>query len=475
VPRPLSLLAAVYIFMAVGRPAMAEQAPDLSEARERFDHGIELYDDGDHEAALAEFLRAYEVAPNWAVLFNIGQVQAQLRRYPEAVTTFERYLREGADGVPAARRRTVTSELRRLRRLLGRVTLTVRPAEARGAVYVDGTEVGQLPRTAPLIVGAGTHTIEVRAEGYLPVRQSVTVAGGEERSVEATLTAAGPPGGILVSVTVPYATVHVDGEEVGTTPLSEPLSASEGRHIVEVRRDGYEPAFTAVQVEQGEVARAELSLEPLAEIPEELAGRLDVRLDERAGVRFLLDGVPMPEGVVPIGPHRLEVRLEGFEPWAGEVVVERGEPTSVEVALQPTEGFRESYEASAHGIRIASYVVAGLGVAALGTAVGLLVWNDGRFNTWEAEDVELRSIYRLEADDPLRPPADVIEARQDDNNELWASVSATDIASWIMVGVGVAAAATWAGLFFGGPDPGRYSRVAIMPGPGSLTVAWAWP
>lgn len=471
-----SFLAVVTVLAVTAAPlvAVAEDADALREARERFDHGVSLYDEGDFEAALAEFLRAYEIAPNYAVLFNIGQAQAQLRRYPEAVASFERYLEEGGDGVPARRRREVEGELARVRRLVGRILVTTDP-RAEASVYVDGTEVGRIPSDEAFIVSAGQHDVEVRAEGYLAARRSVTVAGGAEVVVDASLTPSGPPGGVLVSVSVPYATVFMDGREIGTTPLAEPIVASEGRHVIEVRRDGYEPAFSAVEVASGEVARAEVRLQPLAELPDELAGQLAVEVNADRGVRFLLDGAPLPEGVVPIGPHRLEVRLEGFEPWEGDVDVARGEPTRVEVQLRPTEGFLESYQTRANGIRITSYVMAGLAVAMAGTAVGLLVWNDGRYGDWESEDSALRAIYRLPPDDPARPDASVVEARQDDNNALWSSISTVDIVGWVLVGVGVAAAATWAGLFFGGPDPGRYSRVALLPRPDGLGLAFVWP
>src|SRR4051794_1962396 len=91
--------------------ALAVTAPELSafaqqsasppskaaqtEAFSRFNKGKELFSEGDLQAALIEFRRAYELAPNYVVLYNIGNVYYQLQDYPNALTYLERYLQEG--------------------------------------------------------------------------------------------------------------------------------------------------------------------------------------------------------------------------------------------------------------------------------------------------------------------------------------------------------------------------------------------
>ena len=62
--------ALVLVVLTATRPAAAEEVSQeaLAEAGARFDRGVQLYRERSFEAALAEFLRAYEVAPNFAVL-----------------------------------------------------------------------------------------------------------------------------------------------------------------------------------------------------------------------------------------------------------------------------------------------------------------------------------------------------------------------------------------------------------------------
>ena len=48
---------------------------------------------------LAEFMRAYELLPNYRVLYNIGQVQLERHDYVAALHAFDDYLEQGARDV----------------------------------------------------------------------------------------------------------------------------------------------------------------------------------------------------------------------------------------------------------------------------------------------------------------------------------------------------------------------------------------
>ncbi|HEY6459174.1 MAG TPA: hypothetical protein VIY73_03455, partial [Polyangiaceae bacterium] len=58
-------------------PAPSSDLSDLTQAREHFGRGVRMYQEDDFRGALIEFSRAYELAPNWAVLYNVGQSHYQ--------------------------------------------------------------------------------------------------------------------------------------------------------------------------------------------------------------------------------------------------------------------------------------------------------------------------------------------------------------------------------------------------------------
>jgi Flp pilus assembly protein TadD len=77
--RAMALLVTTTLLGAAPPSAVLAQSSDSSEAarheaRERFDRGLELFNDGDNPGALAEFKRAFELIPNSVVLYNIGLV-----------------------------------------------------------------------------------------------------------------------------------------------------------------------------------------------------------------------------------------------------------------------------------------------------------------------------------------------------------------------------------------------------------------
>ena len=69
------------------------------EARARHMRGVELYNEGEYKLALIEFERAYAIAPSYKMLYNIGQVRAQLGHYAKATLAFERFLAEGGSRI----------------------------------------------------------------------------------------------------------------------------------------------------------------------------------------------------------------------------------------------------------------------------------------------------------------------------------------------------------------------------------------
>jgi len=140
-------------------PAPARAAgdePQAELAKARFAQGLELASKGDYQSALQAFGEAYAASPNAAVLYNIGQAQVALGRPVEAAATLSRYLREGQDGVPPARRQQVQEQIKLLESFTVDLDVTLPPD---ATVTVDGRELGRAPLAAPVRLGAGPHKI----------------------------------------------------------------------------------------------------------------------------------------------------------------------------------------------------------------------------------------------------------------------------------------------------------------------------
>ncbi len=171
----------------------------LAEAGRRFDQGVAYVAEGRFEAAMAEFLRAYEISGEWSVLYNLGQVSASLGRNADAFDYFTRYLAQGGEEIDGTRRAEVEGALRELE---PRVAHLVIDADIAGAVvFVDGKERGATPLAGPVVVEPGSHVVEVRDE---------RLAGGRER--REIILAGGLTETVRVAVDVPVVPPAGGGE-----------------------------------------------------------------------------------------------------------------------------------------------------------------------------------------------------------------------------------------------------------------------
>jgi hypothetical protein len=179
---------------AAGEPAAVGSAEDpaLVEAGERFDRGVACYDRGDYGAALAEFLRAYELTGYWGMLYNLGQVSQALARKTDALTYFEDYLAGGGGEIAPERRTEVEAQLAQLRSQLAQLRVTV---DADGAeIRVDDEVVGTAPLAEPLYLEPGPHVVVARHPDYGSVREEITLASEVTETVALTLIAPTGPG-----------------------------------------------------------------------------------------------------------------------------------------------------------------------------------------------------------------------------------------------------------------------------------------
>lgn len=121
----------IFIAIFCFNTAATAQADVDKEARAAFNEGIAAFDDGRLSDALVSFERAYSLRPAFKLLYNIGQAQTELGLTRQAISTFERYLRDGGNDIEPDRKLTVEAELSRLRVLAGGHQGTAGPAAAR--------------------------------------------------------------------------------------------------------------------------------------------------------------------------------------------------------------------------------------------------------------------------------------------------------------------------------------------------------
>ncbi len=112
---------------------------------------------GNHDGALIEFQRAWELSQRASVLFNIAAACQALHRYADAIEALERFLANSTD---IRQRRHAQRTLTELRSLIAFVRINTTPADA--TLNLDGHTQSA---NGELTVGPGTHRVEAARSG----------------------------------------------------------------------------------------------------------------------------------------------------------------------------------------------------------------------------------------------------------------------------------------------------------------------
>jgi Tetratricopeptide repeat len=174
----------------LAQPNTASGADVPKEAENHFRRGLDLYKEGDAGGALVEFKRAYDLAPNFRALYNIGETHFQLQHYAEALKTLQAYLNEGGSQIPADKRAGVENEIRQLEGRIGQIEVKVNVEGAQ--IFVDDELVGTSPLGQPAIISVGHRKIVVSKTGLPTQERFIDVAAGDRTGVSIDFAPAEP-------------------------------------------------------------------------------------------------------------------------------------------------------------------------------------------------------------------------------------------------------------------------------------------
>lgn len=203
-------LFAALVFFSI--PAGAED--DKAEARRLFEEGVSLAKEEKWAEALARFEASRDLVERPSTLFNIGTTLMRLERPTAATGAFERFLAlsDRSDRKAAARKM-----LEEARAAVVEIELRIEPQSA--SLTVDGEVVARDGPVRKLSLDPGERKLEVRAEGYGGVTETIALPPGArlERTIALEPIAPPPP---PVASTPPPAPL-APPVEVKTTPEEE--------------------------------------------------------------------------------------------------------------------------------------------------------------------------------------------------------------------------------------------------------------
>jgi hypothetical protein len=144
-------------------PSGGRSTPDLEGARELDQSGVRAFKEGRFADAIRFFRAAYRRGAPASELWNIARCDERLDDAERAVHAIDEYLAQR--DLPAFDRGEAEKELRAISSRTSMLTVTTVPPGA--VLVIDGRQtVGPTPVTVD--VGAGSHTLTLRRDGFAP-------------------------------------------------------------------------------------------------------------------------------------------------------------------------------------------------------------------------------------------------------------------------------------------------------------------
>lgn len=199
-------------------------------------------------------------------------------------------------------------------------------------VFVDGAPRGTTPTVLDGIP-AGEHRVEVRAPDVESFAETVRVEVGERLTLNPTLRPSAPPGSTVRVLTNVPARVVVDGELVGTSPVTT-RQLVPGEHILEAEADGYQRVQQPLVIGDEGDRVLSLRLEPVVRAPGVIVINAEV---EGATVSVNGEDRGAPPVVIEDAEartHAIIVEAPGHRPFRGTCQTAPGRDCRIHAELE---------------------------------------------------------------------------------------------------------------------------------------------
>lgn len=183
--RALPLLLAASLSLAA---ASASAQDNAAFAQQRYARGTTLYESRDYTHALDEFRASLELYGSPNTRLYVARSLRELGRHDEAVSEYERAMREAADRASSDPRYVATrdaahAEMVALEPRVGRVIITLEEPPANVVVRVNQREVPAAGLGVPMPVLPGHVEVTVQARGFRADRRELELGAGQQASV----------------------------------------------------------------------------------------------------------------------------------------------------------------------------------------------------------------------------------------------------------------------------------------------------
>lgn len=170
-------------------PAHAQNAADVSLARELFKEGAKFAQDGQWNEARQRYEKSLALRRAPLTLYSLGVAYGNLRRFVEALESYRAFLVEMDKDEEKDKpyEQPAREAIATLEKQVAKLDIKVRVDDDVESVTtiltIDGIIVPEAAYGYPRLVDPGKHTVMVRSKGYRDAAQIVSVTEGDQETV----------------------------------------------------------------------------------------------------------------------------------------------------------------------------------------------------------------------------------------------------------------------------------------------------
>lgn len=173
------MLAAAILGASDAASQTAPATGDVAAAAREFRRGVALLDARRYPEAVTVFERSLAIREGAAALYDLGLALRGDRRPADALRAFRRFLEVARPTNPA--RAGAAAMIAELQRRVAHLHVAVQGGAS--AVLLDGREIADRDGVYERDVDPGAHVVEARREGFEPARLDGTLAAGESQTL----------------------------------------------------------------------------------------------------------------------------------------------------------------------------------------------------------------------------------------------------------------------------------------------------
>jgi len=278
-------------------------------AKEAYEAGRQLYRANDFAGALLQFERAYDLASDVRLLWNVAVCEKNLHHYARARKTLERYQIEGGAHLSEQARADAIALSKALSKFVS--TLKVSVNEPGAAIFIDDQQVGTSPLSEPLLVDMGARRIRVSKKRFYDFVEQRVLIGETDTALDVKLTPEVHQGRLHI-VAGKDDVIRLDGKVVGQGQWEGDVAS--GGHTLRVTAPGKKPYQSEVTVQDNSRRRIPITLddEPRGGVPTWLwaagGAALQAGLGLTAGYFLFKSGEAPPPFSGNLPPYSIDVR-----------------------------------------------------------------------------------------------------------------------------------------------------------------------